>query len=76
MGALDPHVHKRNQQNLPGSHGEVARVVSDNGQHIRSLDELPTDLLPSFSTTEDYYSTVRITLECIFNGFLRVLTIV
>ncbi|CAA6660213.1 unnamed protein product [Spirodela intermedia] len=60
MGALDPHVHKRNQQNLPGSHGEVARVVSDSGQHIRSLDELPTDLLPSFSTSEDYYSTVAI----------------
>ncbi|XP_078434846.1 target of rapamycin [Wolffia australiana] len=60
MGALDPHVHKRNQQNLPGSHGEVTRVVSDPGQHIQSLDELPTDLLPSFSTSEDYYSTVAI----------------
>uniref|UniRef100_A0A1D1Y0I7 Serine/threonine-protein kinase TOR n=2 Tax=Anthurium amnicola TaxID=1678845 RepID=A0A1D1Y0I7_9ARAE len=60
MGALDPHVHKRNQQNLPGSHGEASRVVSDTGQHIRSMDELPTDLLPSFSTSEDYYSTVAI----------------
>lgn len=60
MGALDPHVHKRNQQSLPGSHGEVTRVTGDPGQHIRSMDELPTDLWPSFATSEDYYSTVRL----------------
>ncbi|ONK75400.1 uncharacterized protein A4U43_C03F16460 [Asparagus officinalis] len=60
MGALDPHVHKRNQQNLPGSHGEVNRPASDTGQHIVSMEELPTELWPSFATSEDYYSTVAI----------------
>lgn len=60
MGALDPHAHKRNQLRLPGSHGEVARTAGDPGQHIRSMDELPMDLWPSFATSEDYYSTVRI----------------
>ncbi|KAK4438010.1 Serine/threonine-protein kinase TOR [Sesamum alatum] len=60
MGALDPHVHKRNQLSLPGSHGEVARPAGDPGQHIRSMDELPMDLWPSFATSEDYYSTVAI----------------
>lgn len=60
MGALDPHAHKRNQQNSPGSHGEVTRAANDPGQHIRSMDELPTDLWPSFATSEDYYSTVAI----------------
>ncbi|KAL1564547.1 non-specific serine/threonine protein kinase [Salvia divinorum] len=60
MGALDPHAHKRNQLSLPGSHGEVARAAGDPGQHIRSMDELPTELWPSFATSEDYYSTVAI----------------
>ncbi|KAL6964513.1 non-specific serine,threonine protein kinase [Sarracenia purpurea var. burkii] len=60
MGALDPHVHKCNQQCLPGSHGEVNRAASDTGQHISSMDELPMDLWPSFATSEDYYSTVAI----------------
>lgn len=60
MGALDPHAHKRNQLSLPGSHGEVARAAGDSGQHIRSMDELPMDLWPSFATSEDYYSTVAI----------------
>ncbi|KAL2490207.1 Serine/threonine-protein kinase TOR [Abeliophyllum distichum] len=60
MGALDPHVHKRNQLSLPESHGEVAHAASDPGQHIHSMDELPMDLWPSFSTSEDYYSTVAI----------------
>ncbi|KAA8545737.1 hypothetical protein F0562_020812 [Nyssa sinensis] len=67
MGALDPHVHKRNQQSLPGSHGEVTRSASDTGQHIRSMDELPMDLWPSFATSEDYYSTVAI------NSLMRIL---
>nr|XP_009796208.1 PREDICTED: serine/threonine-protein kinase TOR isoform X5 [Nicotiana sylvestris] len=67
MGALDPHVHKRNQQSLPGSHGEVTRVTGDPGQHIRSMDELPMDLWPSFATSEDYYSTVAI------NSLMRIL---
>ncbi|KAJ4958930.1 hypothetical protein NE237_026041 [Protea cynaroides] len=67
MGALDPHVHKRNQQSLPGSHGEVTRAASDTGQHIRSMDELPTDLWPSFATSEDYFSTVAI------NSLMRIL---
>ncbi|KAJ9175070.1 hypothetical protein P3X46_013654 [Hevea brasiliensis] len=60
MGALDPHAHKRNQQNLPGSHGEVAHAASDSGQHIPSVDDLPLDIWPSFATSEDYYSTVAI----------------
>lgn len=60
MGALDPHAHKRNQLSLPGSHGEVALAAGDPGQHIRSMDEVPMDLWPSFATSEDYYSTVRI----------------
>ncbi|XP_042007638.1 serine/threonine-protein kinase TOR-like [Salvia splendens] len=60
MGALDPHAHKRSQLSLPGSHGEVVRAAGDPGQHIRSMDELPMDLWPSFATSEDYYSTVAI----------------
>ncbi|XP_019183667.1 PREDICTED: serine/threonine-protein kinase TOR isoform X1 [Ipomoea nil] len=67
MGALDPHVHKRNQQSLPGSHGEVTRTANDTGPHIRSMDELPMDLWPSFATSEDYYSTVAI------NSLMRIL---
>ncbi|KAK2968912.1 hypothetical protein RJ640_018604 [Escallonia rubra] len=67
MGALDPHVHKRNQQSLPGSHGEVIRAASDTGQQILSMDELPTDLWPSFATSEDYFSTVAI------NSLMRIL---
>ena len=58
MGALDPHVHKRNQQSLSGSHGEVPRGTGDSGQPIPSIDELPVELRPSFATSEDYYSTV------------------
>lgn len=58
MGALDPHVHKRNQLSLPGSHGDVTRAASDSGQHLQSIDELPADLWPSFATSEDYFSTV------------------
>ncbi|XAR52952.1 Non-specific serine/threonine protein kinase [Bertholletia excelsa] len=67
MGALDPHAHKRNQQSLPGSHGEAMRAASDTGQHIRSMDELPMDLWPAFITSEDYYSTVAI------NSLMRIL---
>ncbi|KAF9622962.1 hypothetical protein IFM89_035677 [Coptis chinensis] len=67
MGALDPHVQKRNQLSLSGSHGEGARTASDSGQHIQSMDELPMDLWPSFATSEDYYSTVAI------NSLMRIL---
>ncbi|CAL5329434.1 unnamed protein product [Camellia sinensis] len=67
MGALDPHAHKRNQQSLAGSHGEVTCAASDAGQHIQSKDELPKDLWPSFATSEDYYSTVAI------NSLMRIL---
>ncbi|KAL5560921.1 hypothetical protein UlMin_030668 [Ulmus minor] len=67
MGALDPHLHKRNQLSLPGSHGEVTRAASDSGQHLQSMDELPVDLWPSFATSEDYYSTVAI------NSLMRIL---
>ncbi|GER42126.1 serine/threonine protein kinase mTOR [Striga asiatica] len=68
MGALDPHVHKRNQLNLPGSHGEVTRAACDPSQHTRSsMDEVPVDLWPSFATSEDYYSTVAI--SCLMRIF-------
>ncbi|KAK4762122.1 hypothetical protein SAY87_030006 [Trapa incisa] len=67
MGALDPHVHKKNQLILRGSHGDVARAASDSGQHLQSVDELPMDLWPSFATSEDYYSTVAI------NSLMRIL---
>jgi FKBP12-rapamycin complex-associated protein len=56
MGALDPHVYKRNQPCLQGSHGDVPRAANDSG-HVQSMDDLPMDLWPSFAT-EDYYSTV------------------
>lgn len=67
MGALDPHIHKRNQQSLPGAHGEVTRPASDTGQHTRSMEELPMDHGPSFATSEDYYATVAI------NSLMRIL---
>ncbi|KAL9244759.1 hypothetical protein vseg_018491 [Gypsophila vaccaria] len=68
MGALDPYVHKRNQPSLPGSHGEVNHTTNEAGQHIRSMEDLPMDLWPSFSTSsEDYFSTVAI------NSLMRVL---
>lgn len=58
MGALDPHAHKRNQQSQPGPHGDATRPASDTSQHIVSMEQLPTELWPSFATSEDYYSTV------------------
>ncbi|MCD7451637.1 hypothetical protein HAX54_012899 [Datura stramonium] len=67
MGALDPHVHKRNQQSVSGSHGEVTGVTGDPGQHRRSMDELPMDHWPSFATSEEYYSSVAI------NSLMRIL---
>ncbi|KAK3414003.1 serine/threonine-protein kinase TOR [Eucalyptus grandis] len=67
MGALDPHMHKRNQLLLPGSLGEVARAAVDPGQHIQTMDEVAIDLWPSFATSEDYYSTVAI------NSLMRIL---
>ncbi|CAM0955895.1 unnamed protein product [Alopecurus aequalis] len=60
MGALDPHAHKRNQHNLPGQHREVLRPTIETAQHIVSMEEIPTDFWPSFSASEDYYSTVAI----------------
>lgn len=44
MGALDPHVHKRNQQSLLGPLGDGTRTTNDAGPHIQSSDELPMDL--------------------------------
>ncbi|MCD7451118.1 hypothetical protein HAX54_009730 [Datura stramonium] len=66
MGALDPHVHKRNQQSVSGSHGEVTGVTGDPGQHRRSMDELLW-IWPSFATSEEYYSSVAI------NSLMRIL---
>nr|CAB3465509.1 unnamed protein product [Digitaria exilis] len=60
MGALDPHAHKRNQHSLPGQPREVLRPTIETAQHIVSMEELPTDFWPSFSASEDYYSTVAI----------------
>ncbi|XP_020217117.1 serine/threonine-protein kinase TOR [Cajanus cajan] len=67
MGALDPHLHKRNQKTLPGPHGDVTRPASDSSQQIQSMDEFPTDLWPSFASSDDYYSTVAI------NSLMRIL---
>lgn len=67
MGALDPHIHKRNQQSLQGSHGEGSRATSDAGQHIQSMDDLPVDHWQSSATSEDYFSTVAI------NSLMRIL---
>ncbi|KAI9108059.1 hypothetical protein K1719_020932 [Acacia pycnantha] len=68
MGALDPHEHKRNQQRLPGPHGEVTCPTSDSGQHMPSMEEFPMlDLWPSFASSEDYHSTVAI------NSLMRIL---
>ncbi len=58
MGALDPHVHKRNQLSSPGSHGDVTHAASESGQHIPAVDEQSQDLRQSYPTPEDYYSTV------------------
>ncbi|KAK7366496.1 hypothetical protein VNO80_08487 [Phaseolus coccineus] len=67
MGALDPHLHKRNQKALPGPHGDVTRPASDSSQQIQSMDEYPMDLWPSFASSDDYYSTVAI------NSLMRIL---
>ncbi|QCD91891.1 FKBP12-rapamycin complex-associated protein [Vigna unguiculata] len=67
MGALDPHLHKRNQKTLPGPHGDVTRPASDSSQQIQSMDEFPMDLWPSFASSDDYYSTVAI------NSLMRIL---
>lgn len=67
MGALDPHIHKRNQQSLQGSHGEGTRAASDGGQHIQSMEDLLMDHWQLFDTSEDYYSTVAI------NSLMRIL---
>ncbi|KAJ1388343.1 Tetratricopeptide-like helical domain superfamily [Sesbania bispinosa] len=67
MGALDPHLHKRNQKSLPGPHGEVTRPASDSSQQIQSMDEFPMDLWPSYASSDDYYSTVAI------NSLMRIL---
>ncbi|CAI9266156.1 unnamed protein product [Lactuca saligna] len=58
MSALDPHVHKCNQQILQGPLDDGTRATNDVGSHIHSSDELPMDLWPSFATSEDYFSTV------------------
>ncbi|CAI9302833.1 unnamed protein product [Lactuca saligna] len=60
MGALDPHVHKRNQQSLQGPLGDGTHATNDTCPHIQSSDELPMDFWPSFATSEDYFSTVAI----------------
>ncbi|KAE9596461.1 putative non-specific serine/threonine protein kinase [Lupinus albus] len=67
MGALDPHMHKRNQKVLPGPHGEIIRPASDSNQQIQTMDEFPADLWPSFASSDDYYSTVAI------NSLMRIL---
>lgn len=58
MGALDPLVHKRNQQRLSDEQVNVTRRDSDPGQHTQSLDELSMEYWPSFVISEDYYSRV------------------
>ncbi|MCO5558518.1 hypothetical protein L7F22_012103 [Adiantum nelumboides] len=64
LGALDPHVHKRNQQLLQGGLGEGNHVeVTDVPQQMHSMEELFVEVWPAgglFMTSEDYYSTVAI----------------
>ncbi|KAG0576661.1 hypothetical protein KC19_5G097200 [Ceratodon purpureus] len=65
MGALDPHQHKQNQQQLQGPHGEGSRISgAESGPHnARSLEEVPIELLSSggfLTTNEDYFPTVAI----------------
>nr|GEW20723.1 serine/threonine-protein kinase TOR isoform X2 [Tanacetum cinerariifolium] len=60
IGALDPHVHKRNQQSLPRPLGDGLCAPSDGGPHIQSSDDLSMELWPSFATSEDYFSTFAI----------------
>uniref|UniRef100_A0ACD5YK47 Uncharacterized protein n=1 Tax=Avena sativa TaxID=4498 RepID=A0ACD5YK47_AVESA len=60
MGALDPHANKRNQHNLPGQHRGVLWPTIRTARHNVSMEEMPTDFWPSFSASEDYYSTVAI----------------
>ncbi|WMV24579.1 hypothetical protein MTR67_017964 [Solanum verrucosum] len=57
MGALDLHVHKHNQQSLPGSHGEVTEVA------INSLMRILRD--PSLSS---YHQKVVGSLMFIFKS--------
>jgi hypothetical protein len=61
MGALDPHTNKRNQSLLPGPHEAGNRPSTEaGGQHIVSMEEMPTEIWPSFAAaSEDYYSTVN-----------------
>lgn len=63
MGALDPHLHKRNQQHLQGPHGEGTRIAgAESGpHHARSLEEVPVEIISTgafFTTNEDYFPTV------------------
>lgn len=64
LGALDPHVHKRNQQSLQGGLGEGDHaVVSDVPRQIHSMEELFLEIWPAgglFMTSEDYFYTVAI----------------
>ncbi|KAL2621813.1 hypothetical protein R1flu_002018 [Riccia fluitans] len=71
MGALDPHLHKRNQLSLQGTHGEGGRTVAmESGPHPRSLDDLPVEIWPSggiFTNSDEYYPNVAI------NALMRIL---
>ncbi|KAH7427560.1 hypothetical protein KP509_10G049200 [Ceratopteris richardii] len=62
IGALDPHVHKRNQLRLQGGLGEADHVVvSDVSQQMHSMEDPFSEVWPSgglFITSEDYFSTV------------------
>lgn len=62
LGALDPHVHKRNQQSLQGGLGEGDHaVVSDVPRQIHSMEELFLEIWPAgglFMTSDDYFYTV------------------
>lgn len=76
MGALDPHVHKQNEQSVPGSNGEVICATGDTGEHIQSAAELSLDLWPSLATSEDYFSTVRLSMIYQSSGLYSVKVIV
>lgn len=65
MGALDPHIHKQNQQSLQGSHGEGYRIGgAESGPHnARSLEEVPSEFLSSggfLTANEEFFPTVHV----------------
>jgi len=66
LGALDPHIHKQNQQSLlQGPHGEGSRIGgAESGPHnARSLEEVPSEFLSSggfLTANDEFFPTVHV----------------